>query len=154
MLDLQDFIDYVNQAPNFNRHNGLHVTELRERYCVAEVALTQNGRNPQGVAHGSLVFALCDLATGMASASTNRNMLTLDASIHYLRPGTGEKLRCVAECVKDGRTTGLYEAKVYNEEDTLLAVGSFTVFYTGGEIDLALRRERDAEAVAAEREQD
>ena len=143
-MDLNDFTESINNARNFNSHNGLKVTELREEYCVVEAPVTIDSLNPQQVAHGSFVFALMDLATGMASASTGRNMLTLDATVHYLRPGRGKALRAEAEMIKSGRTTGLYESRVYDDEGRLCAKGEFTVYYTGGEIDLAERRRRDA----------
>lgn len=142
-MDHADFIKYINNARNFNSHNGLKVTALRDEYCEVEAPVTVDSLNPQQVAHGSFVYALMDLATGMASASTGRNMLTLDATVHYLRPGKGEKLRAVAEMVKSGRTTGLYEARVYDDGDRLCAKGEFTVYFTGGEIDLDERRRRD-----------
>ena len=128
--------EYLNTAEGFNRLNKLEFMEVRPGYCECRVALTKWSLNPQGVAHGSLVFALCDGATGVAAAATGRNMLTLCAGIHFLRPGTGEELRCVAELVKDGRTTALADAKVYDDRGRLVATGEFTVYYTGGEIEL------------------
>lgn len=142
-MDHEAFIEYINSARNFNSHNGLRVTALREDYCEVEAAVTVDSLNPQQVAHGGFVYSLMDLATGMASASTGRNMLTLDASVHYLRPGKGSVLRAVAQAVKTGRTTGLYQARVFDGEGRLCASGEFTVFYTGGEIDLDERRRRD-----------
>ena len=128
--------DFMNSAENFNRLNGLEFTDVRPGYCECRVKLTKWSMNPQGVAHGSLIFALCDSATGVASASTNRGMLTLCAGIHFLRPGTGEYLSCKAEMTKDGRTTGLAEAKVYDDRGRLVATGDFTIYYTGGELTL------------------
>jgi acyl-CoA thioesterase len=87
--------------------------------------------NPQGCAHGSLIFALCDVVTGVAAASGGRSMLTLNSTINFLRPGTGEYLRAVAACVKDGKTTGVFEAEVYDDQDRMVAKGVFTVYYSG-----------------------
>jgi acyl-CoA thioesterase len=142
-MDHQDFLEYMNTARNFNTHNGFRVVELREEYCVAEVDLTRDGMNPQGVAHGSLLFGLCDEVTGLAAASTGRSMLTLDASIHFLRPGTGKTLRAESVLIKNGRTTGLFEAKVTDDEGRLVAKGEFTVYYTGSKVDISERRARD-----------
>ncbi|MGI5936819.1 MAG: PaaI family thioesterase [Oscillospiraceae bacterium] len=131
MLDLKKFKEYMNTAENFNLHNGLEVVEIREGYCECRVKLTKNSMNPQGYAHGSLIFALCDEATGVAAAAGGRSMLTLNSSINFLRPGTGEYLRAVATCVKDGKTTGVFEAIVYDDQDRMVAKGVFTIYYTG-----------------------
>jgi len=58
MLDMARFKEFMNEAPGFNRHNGIRFTVVEEGYCECEVDLTQEGRNPQGVAHGSLLFAV------------------------------------------------------------------------------------------------
>lgn len=136
MLDLNKFKKFINEAENFNTYNGLVCTVVEPGYCEAEVELTKWSMNPQGVAHGSLIFTLCDVVTGMAAATTGRSMLTQNASIYFLRPGLGEKLRCVSQVVKDGRTTGLIEAMVYDDKDRLIAKGEFTVYYTGEPIIL------------------
>jgi len=122
---------YLNNKENFALHNGLVVTVIKEKYSEVEAEITPNGLNPQGMAHGGLIFTLCDVATGVAAVSTGRAVLTLNSSINFLAPGRGKKLRAVGECIKDGRTIGLFEARVYDESDKLIAKGDFTIFYTG-----------------------
>ena len=141
MLDMEAMQHYLNTEPGFNRHNGLVFTEVRPGYCACEVVLTQESLNPQGVAHGSLIFALCDEVTGVATASLGKSMLTQCATIHFLRPGRGTKLRAVSNLVKDGRTTALAEALVYDDQDRLVAKGEFTIYYTGGEVTIPEQHE-------------
>ena len=133
MLDMEKFREWMNTEENFNRYNGLEFTVLKEGYCEVEVNLTQQGRNPQGVAHGSLLFSLCDAVTGMAAATMNggRSMLTQNATIHYLRPGISGRLKAVGRMLHCGRTTGLARAEVFDENGKLLSIGEFTIFYTG-----------------------
>ena len=130
MLDMDAFKQFMNEAEGFNRRNGIVFTVVEEGYCECEVELTRDSLNPQGVAHGSLLFALCDCVTGMATATTGRSMLTQSADIHYLRPGTGGKLRARSRLIKNGRTTALCVGEVYDERDRLLATSQFEVFYT------------------------
>ncbi|MBR2716124.1 MAG: PaaI family thioesterase [Oscillospiraceae bacterium] len=144
MLDMEQFKSFMNEAPGFNRHNGIRFTVVEEGYCECEVDLTQEGRNPQGVAHGSLLFALCDCVTGMAAATTGRSMLTQSAGIHYLRPGTGGRLTAKSRMIKNGRTTALCVGEVYDETGRLLATSEFEVFYTSTELTLP---ERDGDGV-------
>lgn len=127
---------YRNSAENFNRYNGIVVTEIRDGYCEAEVEMTKWSLNPMGVAHGGLIFTLCDVVTCVAAATSGKMMLTLNSSISFLRPGKGKKIHAVGECIKEGRTTGLFEAKVYDEENRLISKGDFTLYYTGEKIPL------------------
>lgn len=123
-------VEYAQTARDFNSHNGMRVVELDGESVTVEVELTQDSLNPQGCAHGGLLFSLCDFATGLLAFAGGRGGVTLDASMHYLRPGLGGTLHCVSERIREGRTTGLYEARVYDEEDTLLSKGEFTYYFT------------------------
>lgn len=136
MLDMEQFKAYMNEAGGFNRYNHIHFTVIEEGYCECEVELTRESLNPQGVAHGSLVFALCDCVTGVATASTGRGMLTQSADIHYLRPGTGKKLTARSRLVKNGRSTALCVGEVFDEQERLVATSQFEVFYTSEHLTL------------------
>ena len=144
MLDMEQFQAFMNEAPGFNRHNGIRFTVVEDGYCECEADLTREGRNPQGVAHGSLLFALCDCVTGMATATTGRSMLTQSASIHYLRPGVGGKLTAKSRLIKNGRTTALCVGEVFDEQGRLLVTSEFEIFYTSDSLVLP---ERDADGV-------
>ena len=130
MPDMDVFKAFMNEAPGFNRHNGIRFTVVEEGYCECELDMGPESLNPQGVAHGSLLFALCDGVTGMAAATTGRSMLTQSATIHYLRPGTGGKLTARSRLIKNGRRTALCTGEVFDEEGRLLVTSQFDIFYT------------------------
>ena len=136
MLDMERFREYMNEAEGFNRHNGIRFTVVEEGYCECEAEMTRESLNPQGVAHGSLLFALCDCVTGMATASTGRSMLTQSAAIHYLRPGVGGKLTAKSRLIKNGRQTALCVGEVFDERGRLLVTSQFEVFYTSDTLTL------------------
>lgn len=139
MLDMDVFKAYMNEADGFNRHNGIRFTVVEEGYCECEVDMTKQSLNPQGVAHGSLLFALCDCVTGMATATTGRSMLTQSASIHFLRPGVGGKLTARSRLVKNGRRTALCTGEVFDEDGRLLVTSEFEVFYTSDTLTLPVK---------------
>ena len=136
MLDMELFKRFMNESRGFNRHNGIRFTVVEEGYCECQVDMTEDSLNPQGVAHGSLLFTLCDCVTGMATASTGRSMLTQSANIHYLRPGTGGTLTARSRLVKNGRNTALCIGEVFDEAGKLLVTSEFEVFYTSAELTL------------------
>ena len=130
--DLSAFRDpfRYNTFHGFNSHNHIVVTEVGEGTSVVEVELTQDGMNPLGIAHGGLVFSLCDVATGVAARTGGRITVTLDSNIHFLRPGADtHKLVAHGRVVKEGRTTGLVTAEVFNDGGELLATASVMVYY-------------------------
>lgn len=131
-MDLVKFKETLNTLPNFNHWNNIRFTVVEEGYCECQVDLEQNGRNPQGVAHGSLLFLLCDCVTGVASASYDRNMLTQSANIHYLRPAATGTLTAKSQLIRVGKRTALFGAQVYDDQGRMLCTSDFEIFYTGG----------------------
>ena len=119
-----------NEFEGFNSHNHIVVTEVGDGTSVVEVKLVQESLNPLGMAHGGLIFTLCDVATGVAARTGGRITVTLDSSIQFLRPGKDtSKLVAHGRVVKEGRTTGLVTAEVFNDAGELLATASVMVYY-------------------------
>jgi uncharacterized protein (TIGR00369 family) len=141
MVDMAILKEYMNTAPGFNRHNGIEFTVVEPGYCECQVALTRESLNPQGVAHGSLLFALCDCVTGVATASTGRGMLTQSATIHFLRPGSGSRLYARSKLLRNGKTTALCLGEVLDEQGRLLVTSQFEVFYTSDTLILPEKNE-------------
>ena len=127
--------DLFHSYDDFNRHNGLRLVDVDDGVSTVEVTLRKEGLNPHGIAHGGLIFTLCDVATGVAARSGGRNTVSQDASIYFLRPGTRtEKLTAKGRVIKEGRTTGYTEAEVYTDDGTLIAKAGVTVHYIEGPI--------------------
>lgn len=127
--------DLFNSYDDFNRHNGLRLVDLDDGEATVEVTLRKEGLNPHGIAHGGLIFTLCDVATGVAARTGGRNTVSQDASIYFLRPGTNtEKLTAKGRVIKAGRTTGLAEAEVFTDDGKLIAKAEVTVHFIEGPI--------------------
>lgn len=114
----------------FNAHNGIELVDVDDGMSVVEVTLKPEGLNPLSIAHGGLIFTLCDVATGVAARSGGRSTVSQNASISFLRPGKDtEKLRCRGVVLKEGRTAGVCEAEVFTDDGTLIAKSTVTVFF-------------------------
>jgi len=127
---IREYLRFYNDFNGFNGHNGIRVSEVREGYGECFTEITRSSLNPQGSAHGGLIFTLCDVAAGLAALSYGRKVLTLDSTVNFLRLGRGKKLRAVGQCLKAGKNICFCEAEVYDEGGTLVAKGSFNMFRT------------------------
>lgn len=119
----------INETPGFIKHNNYKVEEVTNEYCKMSVELTENAVNPNGTAHGGLIFGLADTTMGVLARTTGRNIVTINAQIDYLKPGKGNKITCIAEPLKVGKTTAVYRASIYNEEETLISTVTGTFFF-------------------------
>lgn len=136
---MADALTYLrNRLENggFNELLGLRVRHIRSGYAEIELPANPANLNPLGNAHGGAIYALCDVAAGTAAASYGRAGVTLNASINYLRPGkNGKALIAKTREIKNGRTTAVYGVDVTDEDGTVVADATFTMYYIGDSAD-------------------
>ena len=87
--------------------------------------------NPWGSAHGGLLFALCDVAAGVAANGLKADGVTQSGSLYYLRPASSGKLKAVAAVIKGGKKVALVETNVYDDQGNHVARGEFEYFKVG-----------------------
>lgn len=127
----EELLDQVNKSMEngFFNNNGFKLIDIDKDYAQMEVELTENAMNPYGTAHGGLIFGLADNTMGVASRTTGRIAVTLNAQIDYIKPGTGKKLIATATAIKVGKTVGVYNCKVTNDKDELVANINGTFYF-------------------------
>ena len=118
-------LDWLNSRGGYNAHNGIVITDIEDDSCVVETELRPEALNPLGMAHGGLVFSLCDVAAGVLVAQTGQKGVTTSSSMSYLHPSYGSRLRAEGKVLKSGRTITVIEASVYDERGVLTARGTF-----------------------------
>lgn len=123
----EGLIEHFNGRCPFNIHNGIRLVELEEDFCVVEAGLTAQALNSWGMAHGGLVYSVCDFAAGVI-ASQGKTCVTQSGSIYYLRPCMGSLIRAEGRIVKRGRTVTLVETNVYDDEGRHCARGEFQIY--------------------------
>ena len=107
----------------FATESGMVLDELGEGTAAASVMLTAHHKNANGGIMGGAIFTLADLAFAAASNNMHRPTVASQVSINYLSAPKGEKLIAKARCIKDGRTTCVYNIDV--TDDTGRAVAQF-----------------------------
>lgn len=92
--------------------------------------------NPMGTLHGGILCDVGDAAMGYAYASTlaaEESFTTLELKVNYLRPVWDATLTATGRVVSGGRTVGLVECDVRDEDDRLVARLSSTCLTLRGE---------------------
>ena len=127
-MSKQEKLDELNARCAYNMHNGIVITDISDELCVVEGELVPQTMNPLGMAHGGFVYSLCDVAAGALVRQFEPNFVTLSASINYLRPSRGTRLRAEGRLVKKGRTVSVVDTFVYDDQDRPTARGSFEIY--------------------------
>ncbi len=103
---------------------GFRLTSIQGGEAHFEFRAAKRHTNPMGTLQGGVLCSVADAAMGYAYASTleeGESFTTLELKINYLKPVWSGRLRAVGRVVKRGRTIGLTECDVTDENGDLVA---------------------------------
>ena len=112
-------------------HLGIECTECGDDYLVARMKIHQNLMQPMGIMHGG---ASCVLAETIGSVAANfcvdqkiKVCVGLDININHLRPVHGGVLTAKTTPLHLGKTTQVWDIKIHNEQNKLVAISRLTI---------------------------
>ena len=74
--------------------------------------------------HGAIVAAMVDISGHAAiAAKVHHTVATIDMRVDYLRLAGGTELVAVATAVKVGRTIGVVDVRISDDQKNLVAIG-------------------------------
>lgn len=115
-----------------SRHVGMELLEVDTGSAVMRMTVRDFMLNGQDVCHGGYLFMLADSCFAFACNSYNNQTLAQGASIEFLRPALlGDVLTARATEVKRGRTTGVYDIELGNQDAKKVAVFRGSSFASG-----------------------
>ena len=99
---------------------GISVLEVKDGYCKASMKIQKNHTNALGFTHGGTIFSLADYAFAQACNFGDNVAVAVQVSINFLKPSVeGDILTAEAVRVSDGKTMGLYQVTVKNQDKTV-----------------------------------
>lgn len=111
---------------------GIELAEIREGYCCLKMRVKQPMLNGFSIAHGGIAYALCDSALAFASNSYGIKCVSIETSISHLKPvNENDELIATAKEIYKGNKTAVYDVRVENQNNQLVAVFKGTVYRTG-----------------------
>ena len=118
---IEAIFSQVEQEP-FAKKFNLKLIALAEGYSRVSMVFTPDMENIFGMAHGGAMFALIDEAFETASNSHGTMAVALNMNISYLAsPAPGATLTAEAKEINRTNKTAVYEIKVTEESNKLLA---------------------------------
>jgi uncharacterized protein (TIGR00369 family) len=102
------------------------LAEVQQGRAVYVGAPAEHVYNPIGFVHGGFAATMLESAAGSAVHSTlplGTGYTTMDLSVHYLRPITGEggPIRAIGTLLNRGRRTALAHVELRDSANRLLA---------------------------------
>jgi uncharacterized protein (TIGR00369 family) len=108
-------VERIFQDAQFIRLLGIELTSYGKGWCETRMNGSSSLRQQHGLIHGGALMTLADHTCGGAAASTvpeDREVITVENKITFLRPASGPDLLCRAEVLRTGRNLVFVEAVV------------------------------------------
>jgi uncharacterized protein (TIGR00369 family) len=118
---------------NFIRDLDIRLEKVSEGTCETSLVVHERLLQQHGFIHGGVIATMADHTAGGAarSVSGEKDVLTVEFKINYLRPAIGDRLRCAASVLRAGKTVIVAEALVFASnagKETLVAKLTETLF--------------------------
>lgn len=127
------------ELPPITRLIGFDLTAAEHGAATFTFQAEARHANALGTLHGGVLCDITDMAMGIAYATTlaeGESFTTIELKINYLRPVWSGRLTATARVVKGGRTLGLVECDVHDDQQRLVARASSTCLTLRGEAAL------------------
>ena len=125
----QTIITRLETCP-FNREQGFKVTQLEEGRAVLEVEIQAKHKNIWNLPHGGILFALADVASGLATHSLHKGLIvTASSNVNFLFASPqASLLRAEGSVIKKGHSLVVVQAEIYDQDDNHLLTGQFNMY--------------------------
>jgi len=130
----EKIVAHMMEKDEFSRWMGVEILEVNEGYCKISCPIKQEMLNGFSVTHGGIAFSLADSALAFSAATYGRVSLAIENSISFTRKTvTGNKITAESNCLNLTHKTGLFEVKVLDQDNNLVALMKATVYRTSDE---------------------
>jgi 1,4-dihydroxy-2-naphthoyl-CoA hydrolase len=123
-----EMVDLINQRlGGYNDTLGLRFVKAAHDEFVSEITITEDHHQPYGLVHGglycSMVETTCSTAAALNVFGEGKSAVGLENSTSFLRSVRSGTIRCTATPLVQGRRSHVWEARIRDEEDRIVATG-------------------------------
>jgi acyl-CoA thioesterase len=115
----------------FSQWLGIERVEIGEGKCVLRMRIRKEMLNGFAIAHGGITYSLADSALAFASNSYGKMAVSIETSIsHTIQVKENDVITAFTEEKSLTNKIGIYEIKITNQENKLVALFKGTVYRT------------------------
>lgn len=112
-------------------HLGMQLIECSEKRFVVEMPVNEKTKQPFGLLHGGASVALAESVASMAAnchaKKTGKVAVGQEINANHIRAVSKGVVRAVGEPLHIGRTSQVWEVKIYDERKNLVCVSRCTL---------------------------
>ena len=109
----------IFEKANFLKHLGIQLTGIGSDTCETNLNIDDRHLQQHGFVHAGVIATLADHTAGGAAraASGERDVITIEFKINFLRPASARRLVCSAKVLRAGKSLIVAEAEVFAIND-------------------------------------
>jgi uncharacterized protein (TIGR00369 family) len=122
-------VEEMREAVPFLKHLGVQVESVGPGTATLLLPISAELKRNDGIIHGGAVASVIDSAFAFAIIpllAENERTVTVDLTIHYLRPLSGGVAKAIARVVRAGRRVITVSGEVFDENEKLAATSLST----------------------------
>lgn len=110
---------------------GMELIEFEKGRVVIEMPVDHRTHQPMGLLHGGASVALAETAASMGGwylvAEEGKAVVGQEINANHIRPVKSGKVKAIGECIHQGKSSQVWEIKIYNEEKKLVCISRCTL---------------------------
>ena len=112
-------------------HLGIEFTAVGEEYLEATMPVDHRTKQPMGLLHGGANVALAETMGSLAASMTidlsKQSVVGLEINANHVRGVKDGKVKGIVKPVHVGKSTQIWEIKIYNESEQLCCISRITM---------------------------
>lgn len=127
--------EYMYDQDHFSQWMNIRLIEIKENYCLIEMPVKKEMINGLKTVHGGVTFAFADSALAFSSNNSGDAAVALNCVINFTKAGKeGDVFRAESILANETRKTAVYDIKITNQHEELIAKFVGTVYKIGKKV--------------------
>lgn len=109
----------------------IQIVECQEGHVVATMPVDHRTHQPLGLLHGGASVVLAETIASMGGAmlviKEGKSVVGQEINANHIRSVTSGKVKGIGEVIHQGRTSQVWEIKIYDDSDRLICISRCTL---------------------------
>lgn len=128
MLTPSQIVYTMLEKDAFSQWLGITINKIELGTCILSCQVKEEMLNGFQILHGGISYSISDSALAFASNSYGNKCVSIETSISHTRPAKiGDFLTATCKEINRGKTIGIYEVAVTDQDQKLIAIFKGTV---------------------------
>ncbi|MBL7686107.1 MAG: hotdog fold thioesterase [Deltaproteobacteria bacterium] len=110
---------------------GMEIVELIPKHVVMTMPVDARHHQPMGLLHGGVSVALAETVASVGGwflvAEEGKVVVGQEINANHLRSVRSGKVKAIGECIHLGRTSQVWEIKIYDENEKMICISRCTL---------------------------